>query len=526
MDSPERTKSDSDKEGNEKFPRKHGAVRRASEFDRFSQISVAVDEWFHQGVPPLRLSAQKPLQTSFPTIATHHREWARFHEENRTRSRLFFQSENFDEKAHTSLLEGDIEAKILHEEFCQLFEVQIQQYFLDVANLTQEEFAAVLKLSNDEEQRRGQHFYRWMDILDFEVFVEFMKTTDDGTKPLSPALPHCVERLLLTIREREMKAQIAWRKRTSIFPILIRWAPTTFAQVADTVRDAALLSAGITWVGSPPSLSLINVPTSTIKELAKWRLKLERPVLTPSGLYAPPPPNEVEWCAYIGHLCESFSWNQFERFSQILNETVNGFIANDESLLVNVGMVALQQDSVDVQQIKQRLRCAALRRAELECFTEFDDLKKGSVQLSKLVHFVAKAGLLSNGSFSDNAKRRETLVKKTELRWRATLRQRRGYATAVKEGIPTKLQNEESFSRQAHSAYHEAIEDYAIATAKGNSNMSDDVDGTLTIHDFFSVISDLLCKQQAADDDQTAERQAHQYIKRLKTLTEAVRDQT
>jgi hypothetical protein len=339
----------SDNEG-ETFTRKHKTLlRRESSFRRMQNIPQRVDEWFH---------ADDAL----------HRSWDAFVAKHRASSATFTPPEN----NNGTLIEADHKARQVHEEFCETFEAALAQ-FLDTQKVSMDQFQEAFRISRDEEARDGQHFYRWPDVVEFEVFLTLMR---GGSSTL---IKH-IDELADTARQDH-------RRRSSFFPLLVETTPPTFATLDEAAANAIKLSG-----------AALNMSRPQLKELTRWKLKLASKTLNANGVYDQPPRDEVEWSRYLAFLTSRMTDKAFEAFLTQLREQLPA----SERIEAGDDVVAVE------------------RSALLRCFHGLDDLNRGWIDLGHTCTMIAKADVVPDRA-----------LKRATLKWRHIIDQRSRQAAVL-----------------------------------------------------------------------------------------------
>uniref|UniRef100_A0A7S1R3G6 BART domain-containing protein n=1 Tax=Neobodo designis TaxID=312471 RepID=A0A7S1R3G6_NEODS len=298
------------------FTRKHKALlRRAGSFKRMQSLPQRVDHWFH---------SDSELHSSWDRFAAAHRE----------------SSPVFSPSPAAPLLEADHAARIIHEKFCDLFESQLTEYLAGL-NVGMEEFQEAFRISKDEEQRDGECFYRWPEVVEFDVFLSLMR---GGSEALLSHIDKLVE-----------EARLDFRRRVTFFPLIIRWSPPSFTDV-DEALDAAMKKAGVTHGLAKPQL----------KELVRWRAKLSSKTLV-GGMYTDPPRDEEAWARFLAFKTSRLGPIALEGVIDALQEHAK-----------------CQNSSAENNE----------RRELLSCFDALDSLHQGCVSMTLLTSAVLKSGVV------------------------------------------------------------------------------------------------------------------------------------
>ena len=239
----------------------------------------------------------------------------------------------------------------LHEyfsQFCVKFESLLSEE-LEASSVTNEEFEAVMEIAALEERRDGVHFYRWVEILNIEVFAKMLMVAlkleetvatlaiimsptgtsgGGGHTMTSPTQQHLVtsnlareefpamRAALTAITKLSDVARASRRRRKDLKPIVFSWSPPDFSSIMKMIESC---SASLSTRFQPPK--------STLKELARWRNRLLTKTLNASGVYSTPPRSDEDWLNYLELLCEGMPDDVFGDLVQ----GMNAYIKQDAS---------------------------------------------------------------------------------------------------------------------------------------------------------------------------------------------------
>jgi hypothetical protein len=327
------------------FTRRHKQLlRRESSFRKLESVPARVDDWFH-------------------TDAAVHGAWEAFVAANRGKSPLFSRDVN----DATTMLEADHVSRQVHEAFCELFEAQLAA-FLGAQKVSMDEFQEAFRLSRDEESRDGTCFYRWPDVVEFEVFLTLMRG--------GPAA------LLKRIDDLTDHARQEHRKKVALFPLILQLQPASFAALDEAIQ-AALTASNV-------SLNLTKVQ---LKELARWKVKLVGKKLNADGVFADPPPDEQEWARYLAFLTSHMDAASFDRFVATTTKPVDAASSG-----------APNTD----------------RQLVLKCFGALDAHHRGWLELSWLASIVAKADVANERALKRSIARWNHVIRQQSLDMKAT----------------------------------------------------------------------------------------------------------
>ena len=329
-------------------------IRRSSSFKKFTSISGTVNTWF------------------FDNDALHAKLRA-FAEQNYKKSSAFAPVSKSNGDTPSGGVGGrselDIHSKAIHEEFCVMFEEELEK-FLGSKNVTMDEFQETFKIENEEERRDGAHFYRWMEIVEFEVFLELMR----GTAAANGSGEAGLKALHQKVEALSEEAKEAYRKRSTIRPLLIRWCPPNFNVIANVLQS--------TQKSIPHHLD-----KATLKSMLTWKTKLTAKVMD-DGVYRDPLPDEDAWTRYLALYTSKMSDKEF-----------CNFVAEVE------GHIAASEEGAS-DQAKNRQIC-------WQCFAACDPVHEGVVDLNAIVKLMEKAKLFSS----------EKEKKKLLMKWKAQSQQ-------------------------------------------------------------------------------------------------------
>jgi hypothetical protein len=311
-------------------------VRRGDSFRKLGGISASVNDWFMKD-------------------AALHAKLAKFALANLQGSPSFAAPTEEGEHANGGGVGGskehDLAATKIHETFCVLFEEELE-HFLSTKNVTMDQFQEMYKLEAEEEKRTGQHFYRWMEIVEFETFLVLMRATAKSGSGQEGVLA-----LLRKVEEFAEEAKREYRKQSALRPLLIKWCPADFNVIANTLTT---ISKTI-----PHGLD-----KATAKSLINWKVKLTTKVMM-NGTYQDPPRDEDAWSRYLAVYTSRMDDITFSRFIAATEEQIS--------------LGAQKQEESDALKT---------RRVVWECFDACDETHSGHVDLHFLVKFLDKTGLL------------------------------------------------------------------------------------------------------------------------------------
>ena len=302
------------------FKRKHKALlRRAGSFKRMQSLPQRVDHWFN----------------SDPAL---HASWGEFAAKHRDASPMFsLESSAFIEADHTS--------RLIHEQFCDAFEASLSSY-LSGLEVTMDQFQEAFRISREEEQRDGECFYRWPEVVEFPVFLHLMR---GGPKAL-----------LAQIQKLSDDARLDFRRRVTFFPLIVQWSPESL-DVVDAALDEAMKSEGVSH----------GLSKAQLKEMVRWRAKLTAKTVV-GGVYTPPQRNEEAWARYLAF-----------KTSQLGPIALEGVIEALQRRVTTGG--AASSDTTERQEL-------------LKCFNALDELHFGSVATTHLTTAVLKSGVVPEKS--------------------------------------------------------------------------------------------------------------------------------
>ena len=303
-----------------------------------------VDHWFHHDLS---------LHQKWDEFATAHRD----------------QSPVFQKKQDGPLLEADHHARTVHEAFCDLFETELST-FVEGLGVSMDQFQEAFRLSREEEERDGSNFYRWTEVVEFDVFLHLMVGGSQA--------------LLERVNELSSDARLEHRRKTTLFPLIVKWAPASFVEMDRVVRQVL------------KDLSLdLALSKAQRKELLRWSGKLSAEVIGSGGVYGPPPRDEAAWSNYLSFMTSRL-----------------GPIALDQL----IDAITEHAESQPAPQAEPRSSRAAL----LECFASLDAFHKGKIELAATCDVITKAGVVPAKA-----------MKRLELKWRSQLTQKRRDQQAV-----------------------------------------------------------------------------------------------
>jgi hypothetical protein len=373
--------------------------------------------------------------------------------------------------------------------FCEHFEKLLTAELRDTCNVEDEEFEAVMEIAALEERRDGLHFYRWLNILDMEVFVKMLVvalklevTTSSSTtiacafaafacgSALSPAnltrdeFP-AVRVALQHVSKLSDVARAARRRRTCLRPLIFSWSPPDFASVLKVV-DCALAMQEQQKNSSTTLKSVFAPPKHHLKELARWRNRLLAKTINSNGVYEAQRRSDEDWVRYLEMLCEAMPSDVFGEFVLAMNDCV-------------------KKDSES--RSAEEISAMATRREIFQLFDKLDTTFSDRVDLHDWLSDVSAPsvaellfGSPSAADESDRSHRVHRALQKLTLRCVAEYRTNHGndaYVLDVLERATKKRATEEAVLTSSRSASAEPVLERSRSVTKSGEESAMAVSG-------------------------------------------------
>eukprot|EP01006_Ploeotia_vitrea_P036715 TRINITY_DN66045_c9_g1_i1.p1 TRINITY_DN66045_c9_g1~~TRINITY_DN66045_c9_g1_i1.p1 ORF type:complete len:433 (+),score=41.92 TRINITY_DN66045_c9_g1_i1:80-1378(+) len=363
------------------------SFRRLNSFMRMDNIMDQVDHWFFSSEDLARKMNYFANRHVRDFLELDEDEYAPEVDEKGRKGTYLFSPDDPDERRENNRRRGHPRREV-NMKFQELFEIELED-FIKSKRVGLEQFQEVFQMSQEEEVRDGQRFFRWIDAADYHVFLKMMQlvwldtygdvanvanpalaagdsssstttttTTTTTTSTSTTSTPHQtqphhpsgnkpVHYIRKQIEDKMELARLALRRRKQIQPLLDKWDLKDFNLLVKVLQSTDCPSCGK------------HKTNEERKFMARWRNKLF--IQQRESVDKTTPRSVI--VDYLSKYAEDYEEDEFLHLVTYLDQYI---------------------ESLPLNELQKK------RRLAWKLFSCMDELFVGSVYYDKLVKFLQR----------------------------------------------------------------------------------------------------------------------------------------